>query len=167
MSAEDEAGPSQVADADTSFEVFLYMYDLSKELAKTITPTLLGKELPGVYHTSIVVHGMEYFFGSMGVVSCPVGNTNLQAPDRIISLGRSELTLGVFSDYLCEIGESSYSGTTYNMFHHNCNNFSQDVALFLTGNSIPPEVLEMPSEFLDTPLGNSLAAHYENIMKDL
>lgn len=167
MSAKDGAGASQDADADTGFEVLLYIYDVSKGLAKTVTPTLLGKELAGVWHTSIVVHSVEYFFGSTGIVSCPAGKTNLKEPDRIISLGHSELPLDVFSDYLCEIGETSYSGTTYNLFHHNCNNFSQDVSLFLTGNSIPPEILELPSEFIDTPLGSAVMADYENLMKDI
>ncbi|KAH7970796.1 hypothetical protein HPB49_015633 [Dermacentor silvarum] len=149
--------------AEPGFEVHLYVYDLSKGLAKKLSPALLGKQLPGVWHTSIVVHGTEYFFGSTGIDSCPAGKTILQEPDKIISLGRTELPHGVFLEYIRELGESSYKGSTYNLFRHNCNNFSQDVALFLTGKSIPAEILELPDEFLRTPLGSTLVPFFERL----
>lgn len=149
--------------AETGFEVKLYVYDLSKGLAKRITPVLLGKQLPGVWHTSIVVRGREYFFGSTGIDSCPAGRTVLQEPDQVISLGRSELPHSVFLAYIDELAESSYKGSTYNLLRHNCNNFSQDVASFLTGKSIPREILELPDEFLRTPLGNTLVPLFDNL----
>nr|XP_050024094.2 uncharacterized protein LOC126518293 [Dermacentor andersoni] len=147
----------------TGFEVHLYVYDLSKGLAKKLSPALLGKQLPGVWHTSIVVRGTEYFFGSTGIDSCPAGKTILQEPDKVISLGRTELPHGVFLEYIRELGESSYKGSTYNLFRHNCNNFSQDVALFLTGKSIPREILELPDEFLRTPMGSTLVPFFERL----
>ncbi|XP_075526969.1 uncharacterized protein LOC142559226 [Dermacentor variabilis] len=145
------------------FEVQLYVYDLSKGLAKKLSPALLGKQLPGVWHTSIVVRGTEYFFGSTGIDSCPAGRTILQEPDKVISLGRTELPHGVFLEYIRELGESSYKGSTYNLFRHNCNNFSQDVALFLTGKSIPREILELPDDFLRTPMGSTLVPFFERL----
>src|SRR5699024_9307092 len=38
----------------------------------------------------------------------------------------------------------------YNLFHHNCNNFSNEVAMFLTGSEIPQEILSLPYEVLST-----------------
>lgn len=38
----------------------------------------------------------------------------------------------------------------YNLFHHNCNNFTNEVALFLTGKEIPQEILNLPNEVLST-----------------
>ncbi|KAK8763422.1 uncharacterized protein LOC144109401 [Amblyomma americanum] len=149
--------------AETGFEVELYVYDLSKGLARRITPMLLGKQLPGVWHTSIVVRGREYFFGSTGIDCCRAGKTILEEPDQVISLGRSELPYSVFLAYIDELAESSYKGSTYNLLRHNCNNFSQDVAMFLTGKSIPREILELPDEFLRTPLGNTLIPLFENL----
>ena len=35
---------------------------------------------------------------------------------------------------------SKYSQSTYDLFNNNCNNFSDEVAQFLTGNSIPVSV---------------------------
>ncbi|XP_070381747.1 uncharacterized protein [Dermacentor albipictus] len=147
----------------SGFEVQLYVYDLSKGLAKKLSPALLGRQLPGVWHTSIVVRGREYFFGSTGIDSCPAGRTILQEPDKVISLGRTELPHRVFLDYIRELGETSYKGSTYNLFRHNCNNFSQDVALFLTGKSIPREILELPDDFLRTPMGSTLVPFFERL----
>ncbi|XP_054920279.2 desumoylating isopeptidase 1-like [Dermacentor andersoni] len=148
---------------ETGFEVQLYVYDLSKGLAKELSPALLGKELPGVWHTSIVVRGMEYFFGSTGIDSCPAGQTALQEPDKVVSLGRTELPHDVFLDYMWQLGEYSYKASTYDLFRHNCNNFSQHVAVFLTGNSIPREIVELPDDFLSTPLGRTLVPLFERL----
>ncbi|KAH6941328.1 hypothetical protein HPB50_016303 [Hyalomma asiaticum] len=149
--------------SESGFEVQLYVYDLSKGLAKKLSPALLGKELPGVWHTSIVVRGTEYFFGSTGIDSCPAGKTILQQPDRVVSLGRTELPHDVFVEYIRELGNSTYKGSTYNLFRHNCNNFSQEVALFLTGRSIPKEILDLPDDFLRTPMGSTLVPFFEHL----
>lgn len=37
---------------------------------EVIKSMLTGKKIDGVWHTSIVVYGREYFFGSRGVESC-------------------------------------------------------------------------------------------------
>lgn len=163
MSVGDMALATSRGNAESGFEVLLYVYDLSKGLAKKLSPALLGKELPGVWHTSIVVRGTEYFFGSTGIDSCPAGKTTLQIPDQVISLGRTELPHDVFLEYIDELGKSTYKGSTYNLFRHNCNNFSQDVAMFLTGKSIPREILELPDDFLRTPMGNTLVPFFERL----
>ncbi|KAL1479230.1 hypothetical protein MTO96_052024 [Rhipicephalus appendiculatus] len=127
--------------AESVSEVLLYVYDLSNGLAKTLSPALLGKELPGMWHTSIVLRGTEYFFGSMGVDSCPAGRTDL-----------GERT-----------GSYSYKSSSYDLFRHNCNIFSQDLSLFLTGNSIPREIRELPDDFLSTPMGSLMVHSFERL----
>ncbi|KAH9365262.1 hypothetical protein HPB48_015936 [Haemaphysalis longicornis] len=194
MSAGDMEDTSHIQ-AETSFEVQLYIYDLSKGLAKTLSSMFLGdlsplafhfrssrfhctnvfppmtlkklskcrKQLPGIWHTSIVAYGREYFFGSMGIESCGVGETILKEPDQILSLGRTELPYSLFLEYIFALGESSYKPHTYDLFRHNCNNFTQEVAVFLTGKSIPQEILDLPDEFLSTPLGGTLQTYFENL----
>lgn len=44
----------------TKMEVQLYLYDLSRGLARTVSATFLGAQLDAVYHTSIVLQGVEY-----------------------------------------------------------------------------------------------------------
>ena len=38
----------------------------------------------------------------------------------------------------------------YNIIEHNCNNFTNDVSQFLTGNTIPSYITGLPRELLDT-----------------
>ncbi|XP_070267314.1 desumoylating isopeptidase 1 isoform X1 [Myotis yumanensis] len=61
------------------YPVKLYVYDLSKGLARRLSPIMLGKQLEGIWHTSIVVHKDEFFFGSGGISSCPPGFHLIQA----------------------------------------------------------------------------------------
>ena len=41
-------------------EVQLYLYDLSRGLARSMSATFLGTQLDAIYHTSIVLQGVEY-----------------------------------------------------------------------------------------------------------
>jgi hypothetical protein len=41
-------------------EVELYVYDLSRGLARTMSASFLGVQIDAVYHTSIVMEDVEY-----------------------------------------------------------------------------------------------------------
>lgn len=43
-----------------------------------------------------------------------------------------------------------HRGESYNLFEHNCNTFSNEVAQFLTGKKIPSYITDLPSEVLST-----------------
>lgn len=43
-----------------TMEVELYVYDLSRGLARTMSTSFLGVQIDAVYHTSIVMEGVEY-----------------------------------------------------------------------------------------------------------
>lgn len=52
------------------YDVTLYVYDITNGkkindlgMAKQFSPMFIGKTIEGVYHTSLVVYGVEYFFG--------------------------------------------------------------------------------------------------------
>lgn len=42
----------------------------------------------------------------------------------------------VLSEYVEEL-KKVFTPEAYNLFHHNCNNFSNELATFLTGSGIP------------------------------
>ena len=44
-------------------EVWLYQYDLTNGIGPSICKFMTGIEIEGVWHTSLVVFGREYFFG--------------------------------------------------------------------------------------------------------
>ncbi|XP_072030052.1 uncharacterized protein [Amphiura filiformis] len=133
--------------------VTLYVYDLTKGLAKSMSLPLIGKQLDGIWHTSIVIFDREYFYGGGGVESCQPGGTILGRPDQIHHLGNTEVTYSLFLDYLGGLGAEDYSGDKYNLFDHNCNSFSNEVAEFLTSKHIPSFIINLPQEILNTPIG--------------
>ena len=53
----------------------------------------------------------------------------------------------VFQEYMADLG-AVWTPESYSLFENNCNHFSEEVALFLTGTSIPvnshPSFPEMP-----------------------
>ena len=51
-------------------------------------------------------------------------------------LGSTEIPEDVFQGFLEEVG-AGYTMATYDIFDHNCNHFSNEASLFLTGQPIP------------------------------
>ena len=49
--------------------VELYIYDLTQGMAALMSGMLLGQHFDGIWHTAVVVHGREYFYGSQGIQS--------------------------------------------------------------------------------------------------
>lgn len=47
--------------------VQLYIYDLSAGAAALMSGMLLGRHIEGIWHTAVVVHGHEYFYGGQGI----------------------------------------------------------------------------------------------------
>ncbi|XP_077770470.1 desumoylating isopeptidase 1 isoform X2 [Canis aureus] len=115
-----------------------------------------GKQLEGIWHTSIVVHKDEFYFGSGGISSCPPGGTLLGPPDSVVDVGSTEVTEELFQEYLSSLGESLFRREAYNIFENNCNTFTNEVAQFLTGRKIPSYITDLPSEILSTPFGQAL-----------
>ena len=62
-----------------SSPVVAYIYDLSQGMAKAMGP-MLGFHTDGVWHTSVVVYGTEWFFGGGGIERCLPGTTQLGPP---------------------------------------------------------------------------------------
>lgn len=139
-----------------STDVMLFVYDLSKGLAKQLSLPLLGKQLDGIWHTSIVIFNREYFFGGGGIESCRPCGTILGQPEKTVHLGETQVTYSIFLEYLQELGQEKYTGEKYHLFNHNCNSFSNEVSSFLTGSKIPDYVSTLPQEVMDTPIGAML-----------
>ncbi|XP_013408514.1 uncharacterized protein LOC106172383 isoform X2 [Lingula anatina] len=47
----------------------------------------------------------------------------------------------------------AHLGECYHLLDHNCNTFSNEIAQFLTGNSIPSKITSLPADVLSTPFG--------------
>ncbi|MCJ1248972.1 hypothetical protein MMC30_006193 [Trapelia coarctata] len=146
-------------------EVQLYVYDLSKGLAKQMSAAWLGTQIDAVYHTSLVFGGIEFFFGA-GVQTCYPGQTHHGQPMEIIPMGATHLDMDVIMEYL-ESLKMIYTAESYDLFMHNCNNFSNDFAMFLVGKSIPDHITSLPKTVLDTPFGQMLKPQLDRSMREV
>ncbi|KAA6420390.1 MAG: hypothetical protein FRX49_09552, partial [Trebouxia sp. A1-2] len=145
--------------------VQLYVYDLSNGLARKLSPLLLNKQIEGVWHTSIVVGGLEYYFGC-GVNQSSPGLTPFGRPVQVIELGSTWIPRDNRDEYLQSL-RMTYTAAAYSLFHRNCNNFSNDFSTFLTGSGIPAYIMRMPEELLATPLGQMLASKLSPLEQQL
>lgn len=98
-----------------------------------------------------MVYGNEYYFGG-GIQHSSVGTTPYGTPLRVIDLGVTHVPKDMFEQYLQEISPR-YTAETYSLLKHNCNNFSNEVAQFLVGATIPEYILELPNEVINSPMG--------------
>jgi desumoylating isopeptidase 1 len=135
-------------------DVHLLTYDLSGGIARQMSMGLLGFQLDAVYHTSIELEGVEYVYDG-GINTIRPGSSHLGRPMERIHLGRTELPLDVIVEYVDSLRDI-FTPAAYDLFRHNCNNFSNDFATFLLGKGIPSHISNMPQAVLDSPFGQML-----------
>ncbi|KAI1818077.1 DUF862-domain-containing protein [Poronia punctata] len=135
-------------------DVHLLVYDLSNGLARQMSMGFLGFQLDAIYHTSIELEGLEYVYDS-GINVIQPGSSHLGRPLERIYLGKTELPLEVILEYLDSMREI-YTPQAYDLFRHNCNNFSNDFSTFMLGKGIPDHIANMPQAVLDSPFGRML-----------
>lgn len=84
--------------------VQLYIYDLSKGLARNMSAAFLGVQIDAIYHTSVVFEGIEYTYDG-GVKTVKPGETHLGKPLQILELGKTDLPMDVILEYLDSLKE--------------------------------------------------------------
>ena len=146
-------------------KVQLYVYDLSRGLARQMSQQFLGTHIEAVYHTSLVFGGIEYYFGASIQTSYP-GSTHHGQPMEVITMGTTELPLELILEYMDSL-RSVYSAESYDLFLHNCNNFTNDFAMFLVGKGIPDHITSLPRRVLDTPFGQMLRPQLDSAMRGI
>ncbi|KAJ7254321.1 PPPDE putative peptidase domain-containing protein [Mycena haematopus] len=134
--------------------VQLYIYDLSNGLAKQLSVQLTGRQIDGIWHSSIVVFGKEVFYGQ-GISTSLPGRSHHGQPLQVVDLGETAIDQETWEEYLQEMRDH-YTAEKYHLLDFNCNSFTNDCAGFLTGGSIPKFVSDLPSDFLSTPFGAAL-----------
>lgn len=131
--------------------VIVYQYDLTNGLAKTMSPSLLGKAIEGVWHTSVCVYGKEYFYGGGIQIGIPK-QTPYGIPVKELDMGFTQMDKEIFESYLKEI-DSQFTMNNYDLLNHNCNHFTDTALFFLTGKNLPNNILKQHEDILSTPMG--------------
>ncbi|KAF2296439.1 hypothetical protein GH714_037987 [Hevea brasiliensis] len=147
--------------AEEGHRVTLNVYDLSQGLARQLSTTFLGKAVEGIWHTGVVVYGNEYYFGG-GIQHDPAGRTPYGTPIKVVDLGITHVPKDVFEVYLQEISPR-YTAETYSLLTNNCNNFSNEVAQFLVGATIPEYILQLPNEVMSSSMGALIMPMIQNL----
>ncbi|KAM7260451.1 hypothetical protein ACFE04_016192 [Oxalis oulophora] len=101
----------------------------------------------GIFHSGIEAHGMEYGFGAHEYPSSGVFEVQPRSCPgfifrRAVLLGTTELTPTEFRSFMEHIS-AEYHGDTYHLIAKNCNHFTEEVCLQLTGKPIPGWVNRM------------------------
>ncbi|KAI9026470.1 PPPDE putative peptidase domain-containing protein [Phycomyces nitens] len=141
--------------------VKLYLYDLSQGMARQMSMALTGKQIDGIWHTSVVVYDQEFYYGQ-GILTASPGTTHHGKPLQIFDMGETYLPLEVLVEYV-NSQRSVFTAEKYHLLDFNCNTFSNDLCQFLTGQSIPSHIIDLPKEFLQTPFGKSLLPMIEGM----
>ncbi|KAJ1329528.1 desumoylating isopeptidase 1 [Microdochium nivale] len=135
-------------------DVHLLVYDLSGGMARQMSMGFLGFQLDAIYHTSIELGGQEFVYdGGINVIK--PGSSHLGRPLQRLHLGHTDLPMDVISEYLDSLRDI-FTPQAYDLFRHNCNNFSNDFSTFLVGKGIPEHIANMPQAVLDSPFGRML-----------
>ncbi|CAG8436346.1 1471_t:CDS:2 [Funneliformis caledonium] len=138
----------------------LYVYDLSLGMARNLSMGLTGNQIDGIWHTSVVVYDLEWYFGQ-GIFFDPPGTTIYGSPVKIIDMGKTEVPKEIFLEHIEGLREI-YTADKYHLLDNNCNTFSNGLCEFLNGSKIPDNIINLPAEFLSTPMGRQIRPFIES-----
>ncbi|GAA5845112.1 hypothetical protein JCM9279_005437 [Rhodotorula babjevae] len=142
--------------------VTLYVYDLSNGLAQVYGTALTGRPVEGIWHTALVVHDMEIFYGQGISIVSPPGTTHHGTPRKRIPCGETHLDKATILEYVDAVRDS-WTADAYHLLEYNCNSFTDTLLGFLNGNSIPADIRNQPSDIMSTPFGQQMRPMIESM----
>ncbi|KAH9979212.1 PPPDE putative peptidase domain-containing protein [Russula vinacea] len=126
-------------------------------MVRAMSTQLIGRQIDGIWHTSVVVFNKEIFYGRGIEMTTP--DIPSWQPLQVIDMGETALDEQIFEEYLAEMRDHYTADKVCLLLprlYFNCNSFTNDCIGFLTGGSIPSWIKDLPADFLSTPLGAAL-----------
>lgn len=134
--------------------MYLYRYDLSNGQVKAFSPLVMGRVIEGIWHTSVVVFGKEFYFGSQeSIVRENIGETHFGTPVKKDQLGTTTKTEKEFLMWIETQKKDGFGPDDYHLLKNNCNDFTQAASTYLVGTGIPEDVRKMIPELMNSRLG--------------
>ncbi|KAJ9706974.1 hypothetical protein PVL29_002106 [Vitis rotundifolia] len=135
FSSSSSAAKAQNNGAKSRVFLYLNVYDLTP-----INNYLYWFGL-GIFHSGIEVHGMEYGFGAHEYPTSGVFEVEPRSCPgfifrRSVMLGSTDMSRAEFRSFMEHLS-GKYHGDTYHLIAKNCNHFTDEVCLHLTGKPIP------------------------------
>jgi hypothetical protein len=140
----------------TPSKVSLISYDISNRATKNLSRILFGKKIEGIWHTSILAFGYEWWYGGDCFQSRPFATPFGPTPDKVEDIGETTRSLSELKDFIRHKMRKKYNYSSYDVINNNCNNFSNDVAMFLCHIGIRKSVVSLPSDLLSGGLAKVL-----------
>ena len=140
----------------TPTKVSLISYDISGKATKNLSRILFGKKIEGIWHTSILAFGYEWWYGGDCFQSRPFSTPFGPTPDKVEDLGETTRTLTEVKDFIRTKMRKKYNYNTYDVIKNNCNHFSNDVSMFLCHVGIRKSVVSLPGDLLSGGLAKVL-----------
>lgn len=141
------------------FKVSLWMYDISDGVAEKWSWLLLGHNFKGIWHTGVVVEwperSSEFWFGGNLFESKP-GTTPFGEPLEKRSIGYTYKYRKEVWDHVSRVLAHEFTSANYDVLTHNCNHFSDKLAMFLKNEHIPDEVRFQPDLVMKTLTARAL-----------
>merc|ERR1712192_131281 len=154
---------SKIKMTNAANRVTLYKYDLTQGMAVQLSEQLLGYRVEGIWHTSIMVHGQEFFFDADGIVSGIPSQTRFGQPMQKIDLGQTELDFETTKAIVNDLNRARFGPGKYNLMNNNCNHFTNEFSNILTDKGIDPKILNQAAELSETPIGKMIFGRMNNI----
>eukprot|EP00929_Paragymnodinium_shiwhaense_P008509 TRINITY_DN112472_c0_g1_i1.p1 TRINITY_DN112472_c0_g1~~TRINITY_DN112472_c0_g1_i1.p1 ORF type:complete len:740 (+),score=167.96 TRINITY_DN112472_c0_g1_i1:130-2349(+) len=129
--------------------VHINIYDISDGKVQWLAPILLGRKVEGLWHTGLVIHGREYWFGGSIFESIP-GKTPFGEPTKVRLIGSTMRTRQEIWNHIDKDLFSEYTSENYDVLTHNCNHFSNALCHFVLNEDIPGDVLHQPEQLMNT-----------------
>lgn len=85
-----------------TMEVKLAVYDLSGGLARQLSMSMLGFRLDAIYHTSIILSGLEWVYDG-NIVAIQPFTSHLGRPMEVLHLGETSLPMDIVEEYIDSI----------------------------------------------------------------
>jgi len=147
--------------SQSGLKVTLLLYDISQGMARNYSPMIIGKTIEAIWHSSLVVYGKEFYFGG-GICEGAPKKTPYGIPLREVNFGETEIPLELFREYLSELN-AKFNTKTYHILNNNCNHFTNEIAFFLCGKTLPDNILNQHNELNNTPMGSYILPMLEKM----
>ena len=132
----------------TPSKISLISYDISGRATKNLSRILFGRTIEGIWHTSVLAFGYEWWYGGDCFQSRPFSTPFGTTPDKVEDLGETTRTLTELKDFIKLKMRKKYNYQTYDVISNNCNNFTNEVSLFLTHRGIRSSIVSLPGDLL-------------------
>jgi len=137
------------------YKVSLWLYDISDGVAKRWSWLLLGRHFDGIWHSGLVVdfpdRQSEFWFGG-SLFDTVAGESPFGTPVQKRELGYTYKTRSEIRNYMGRHLRRAFNRQQYDVLLHNCNHFSDELALFTHNKHIPDDVVNLAEHVLSTPL---------------